>query len=108
MFTTKIDHKDPGRNRFDHEAGTFQKLVPQLSVKNGDHALRVRHAQELLDAINQAYANRMKCNLLLLKGTKYGRTAGGIKSAVDPDHWIVKSVSGNVPSGFKFFLVRVK
>ena len=108
VFTTEIDHKDPDRNRFDHEAGTFQKHVPPLSVTNGDHGLRVRHAQELLDAINQAYANRMKCNLLLLKGTKYGRTAVGIKSAVDPDIWIVDKVSGDVSSGFEFVLDRIE
>ena len=106
VFTAEIDHIDPARNRFSYEGGTFQKHVLPLSVKNGDHGLRVRHAQELLDAVNQAYSNEMKCRLLLLKGTKYGTTKGGIHTAVDPDNWYVRSVSGDVPSGFEFFLAR--
>ena len=108
VFTAEIDHIAPARNRFNHEEGTFQKHVPPLSAKNGDHPLRVRHAQELLDAINQAHSKGMKCHLLLLKGTKYGMTKGGIKSAVDPDIWIVDKVSGDVSSGFEFVLVRVE
>ena len=79
-----------------------------MSVKNGDHGLRIRHAQELLDAINQAYSNGLKCKLLLLTGTKYGRTKGGIKSAVDPAAWVVDEVSGDVSSGFEFILVRAE
>ena len=108
VFTAEIDHVAPTRNRFSHEEGTFRKQVLPLSVKNGDHPLRVRHAQELIDAINQAHSNGLKCNLLLLRGTKYGTTKGGIKSAVDPGNWIVDKVSGDVSSGFQFVLVRVK
>jgi len=99
---------DPTRNQFSFEGGTFQKQLPPLSVENGDHPLRVRHAQELLDAINQAHSNGMKCNLLLLIGTKYGTTKGRIRSAVDPGDWVVKEFSGDVSGGFEFTLNRVE
>ena len=36
VFNAEIDHKDPGRNRFNHEDGIFQKHVPPMSVKSGD------------------------------------------------------------------------
>ena len=107
VFTAEIDHKDPARNEFDFAEGTFHKQVLPLSVERGDHGLRVRHAQELLDAINQAYSNGMKCRLLLLKGTKYGRTSGRIHVAVDPGDWVVKSASGDVASGFELLIARV-
>jgi len=82
--------------------------VLPLSVKSRDAGLRVRHAQELLDAINLAHSKGMKCKLLLLRGTKYGTTKGGIKSAVDPGDWVVDKVSGNVSSGFEFILMRAE
>ena len=86
----------------------FALAVPPLSVKNGHHPLRVRHAQELLDAVNQAYSNGTTCRLLLLKGTKYGTTKGGIRAAVDPGDWVVDKVSGDVSCGFEFTLERVE
>ena len=108
VFTAEIDHIDPARNRFSHEDGTFQKQVLPLSVENGDPEFRVRHAQELLDAITKAKSNQMKCRLLLLRGTRYGKTKGGIKSAVDPESWKVKRLSGDVETGFQFVLERVR
>lgn len=107
VFTAEIDHIDPARNRFNYEEGSFRKQVLSLSVKNGDHGLRARHAQELLDAINRAHSNGLKCKLMLLKGTKYGTSTGGIHAAVDPSDWIVKELSGDVAGGFEFVLHRV-
>lgn len=108
VFTAEIDHKDPTRNQFSLKDGTFHKQIVPLSVERGDHGLRVRHAQELHDAVNQAHATGAKCKLMLLRGTKYGTTKGAIKSAVDPGHWIVTKVSGDVSSGFEFVLERIE
>lgn len=79
-----------------------------LSVSDGEAALTVSHAKELFDAVNQAFETNLKCRLLLLKGTKYGTSTGGVKGAVDGDHWIVRQVSGTVDEGFEFILERVK
>ena len=107
VFNAEIDHMDAARNRYDFEAGTFHKQVPPLSVKGGDNGLTVRHAQELLDAVSQAYSSKMKCGLLLLRGTRSGTTKGGIKSAADPGHWVVDELSGDVCDGFNFKLSRI-
>ena len=106
VFNAEIDHRDPARNQFDFAEGTFHKQVLPLSVERGDHGLRVRHAQELLDGVSQAKAHGMKCRLLLLRGTKYGTTKGGIHAAVDPGDWVVQSHSGDVQNGFQFSLRR--
>ena len=108
VFTAEIDHVDPSNNEFDYQGGTFHKEVLPLSVAQGDHGLRVRHAQELLDAIKQAALEDISCRLLLLRGTKYGTTTGGIHAAVDPGLWIVRDHSGSVDTGFKFSLERVE
>ena len=96
VFNAEIDHIDPDRNQFDFAEGTFHKQVLPLSVEQGDHGLRVRHAQERLDGISQAKAHGMKCRLLLLRGTKNGTTKGGIHAAGDPGYWVVDEVSGDV------------
>ncbi len=49
VFNAEIDHRNPARNQFNFVEGTFHKQVLPLSVEGGDHGLRVRHAQELLD-----------------------------------------------------------
>ncbi len=107
VFSAEIDHVDPARNQLDLAKGTFHKQVQPVSVERGDHGLRVRHAQELLDAANQAHSNELECKLMLLKGTKYGTTKGGIHAAVDTGDWIVKSITGDVSDGFAFSLERI-
>jgi hypothetical protein len=106
VFNAEIDHIDPVNNCFDFTKGEFHKTVPPLSTSKGDHGLRVRHAQELLDAVTRAYREQLTCRLLLLRGTKYGTTKGGIHAAVDPGSWSVSEVSGDVETGFQFRLVR--
>jgi hypothetical protein len=108
VFTAEIDHIDPVRNKFDFDKGTFKKQVLPLSSERGDHGMRIRHAQELLDAVNQANSTDMRCRLLLLKGTKYGTTKGGIHAAIDPGSWTVEKVPGDVSSGFAFKLKRIE
>ncbi len=68
----------------------------------------IRHTQQLFDAVKDAYSNGLKCQLLLEKGTRYGTTPGGVRAAVDGDSWMVTELSGDVASGFQFFLERVE
>ena len=62
----------------------------------------------MFDAVSQAFSTGLKCKLMLVKGTKYGTTQGGVKAAGDGDHWLVRELSGNVSDGFEFVLVRVE
>ncbi len=62
----------------------------------------------MLDAIAEAKSNQMKCRFLLLRGTEYGTTKAGFKSAVDPESWRVKKLSGDVEAKFQFELERVR
>ena len=107
VFTAEIDHVDPARNSFDAVVGAFHKKVPPLSVEAGDHSLRVRHAQELLDAVREALDEGTENRLLLLRGTRYSNKKGVIYAAVDPGFWSVRTVSGDVNNGFEFTLVRI-
>ena len=45
---------------------------------------------------------------MIVKGTSYGTTPGGVKAAIDGDYWVVRRLSGNVSDGFEFVLVRVE
>jgi len=108
VFTAEIDHIQKDRNIYDHKQGTFHKKVRAFSGDAGDAALTVSHAKELYDAVQQAFEINLKCKLLLLTGTKYGTTKGGVKAAIDGDYWVVKEVSGTVAEGFEFILVRTE
>ena len=108
VFTAEVDHINKERNIYDHKQGVFHKKVRALSVSDGEAALTVSHAKELHFAVNQAFETNLRCRLLLVKGTKYGTSTGGVKGAVDGDYWIVKQVSGTVDEGFEFILERVK
>jgi len=46
--------------------------------------------------------------LLLVKGTRFGQTSGGIKAAADGDFWQVTKLGGSVSSGFGFTLERIE
>ena len=108
VFTVEIDHKDKARNRFQYLEGIFHKEVPPISASNGDSPPRIRHAQALLDAAEEAFSNGLKCQLLLEKGTKFGTTPGGVRAAIDSDSWLVTEILGDVASGFRFVLERVE
>ena len=107
VFTAEIDHIDKARNEFNRLEGVFCKAVPPVSVSTGDSRPRIRNAQELFDAVQDAYSRELKCEVLLEKGTKYGTTSGGVRAAVDGDKWTVTEFSGNVATGFQFVLTRV-
>ena len=108
VFTAEIDHEDQPRNKFNRLDGTFDKRIKPVSKAVGESQVRVRHAQQLFDAVTDAYATKMKCQLLIAKGTRYGTTTGGVRAAIDGDAWIVTEISGDVPSGFHFRLERTE
>jgi hypothetical protein len=107
-FTAEIDHIDQANNQYDHKGGVFKKWVKPLSTVQGVARQTIRHSQELLDAIKNAHEEGKRCRLLLVKGTKNGKTAGGVRAAVDADSWIVTEFSGSVSDGFGFTLERTK
>ena len=108
VFTAEIDHKDQPRNKFNRLDGTFSKKVKPVSKACGDSSARIRNAQDLFDAVADAYSTQLQCQLLIVKGTKYGTTTGGVRAAVDGDNWMVTEFSGGVEKGFEFVLKRVE
>ena len=106
VFTEEIDHIDAENNIYNHKEGTFEKHVPPLSTKSGDASSSVSHAKELFDAVHHALESAIRCNLLLVKGTSFGKTKGSIKSAIDGDFWIVDYLDGCAEDGFRFKLIR--
>lgn len=81
--------------------------MPPKSKEQGDATLSISHAQELFDAISESFNKGLKCRLLIVKGTKFGTTTGGIKAAADEGYWQVKAFSGSVAKGYGFTLERV-
>ena len=106
VFTAEIDHRDKERNKFNRLDGIFEKTMPPVSKGNADTAPRIRHAHELFGAVSDAKSTKMKCQLLLLKGTKYGKRPGGVRAAVDGHDWTVTHLTGTVEDGFQFRLER--
>jgi hypothetical protein len=87
--------------------GYFRKHIRPLSIELSEKPATIRHAEELFEALTHAFSRKLKCHLMLLKGTKYGKSRGGLKSAVDGDFWEVSELHGSVPDGFDFLLERV-
>lgn len=79
-----------------------------MSKSLGNDPLSISHSKELYDAVSDSYANNLKCNLLLVKGTKFGTTKGGIKAAADGHRWQVTELNGSVDQGYSFKVVRVE
>ena len=105
-FTAEIDHIDKKDNQYNHREGVFFKRVKPLSVNDGASPQTVRHSKELFNAVKHAYEDKLKCRLLLVKGTKYGTSEGGVKAAVDGDNWVVSEMLGSVKNGYEFILER--
>ena len=89
VYTAEIDHIDKKNNIYSHNAGTFVKYVRPHSREQGDAALSISHAQELFDAVTNSFNTNLKCRLLLVKGTRFGKTNGPIKAAADGNNWRV-------------------
>ena len=106
VFTAEIDHRDKERNKFNRLDGIFEKTVPPISKEDADSAPRIRRAHKLFDAVCDAKLTKMKCQLLLVKGTKYGEKSGGVRAAVDGHNWTVTNLTGTVETGFQFRLER--
>jgi hypothetical protein len=108
VFSAEIDHIKPENNEYNHKSGIFRKHVPPMS-KNTEHdPLSISHSKELFDAVTDAYINKLKCKMLLVKGTKFGKTEGGIKAAADGHLWQVTECEGNVENGYSFKVERVE
>lgn len=88
--------------------GFFRKRVRPLSIELNEDPATIRHAEELFDALTDAFNRKTKNHLMLLKGTKYGKSTGGPKAAVDGDDWVVSELQGSVRNGFNFVLERVE
>lgn len=105
VFTALIDHVDKVNNRYSHHDGIYHKAVPPTPA--GNSALAIKHSRELFDAVSQAFSTELRCNLVLVKGTKHGVSKGGVRAAVDGDLWVVQHYAGSVDEGFAFDLSRV-
>ena len=79
-----------------------------MSIELNEDPATIRHADELFEALTDAFTRKMKSHLMLLKGTKYGKSSGGPKAAVDGDCWEVSELHGSVRDGFNFILKRVE
>jgi hypothetical protein len=107
VFTAEIDHVDEEDNIYNHIQGTFKKHIRPLSLELKEDSSTIRHADELFTALSHAKDEKLMCRLMLLKGTKYGKSSGKLKSAVDGDYWAVRQLSGSVKTGIDFILERV-
>ena len=106
VFTAEIDHIDEEDNIYNHKEGTFKKHIRPLAAELNESPITIRHSEQLYQAIEHAFREELKCHLMLLQGTKYGKTKGGVRSAMDGDYWQVTTLSGTVGTGFDFVLVR--
>lgn len=108
IFSAERDHKDKERNKYDHIKGVFIKKIRPLSKELGDAPLTVSHGKELYNAVKVTYENEDYCKLLIVNGTKYGTSSGGIRAVIDSDLWQFSTFTGTVEEGFEFILERVK
>lgn len=108
MFSAELDHIHPEDNIYDHMLGVFSKRVLPMSKTLGHESLSVSHSKELFDAVSDSYTNNLKCRMLLVKGTKFGTTQGGIKAAADGHPWEVTELKGSVENGYAFKVERVE
>ncbi len=79
-----------------------------MSKNLNDEPLSISHSRELFDAVSKVNESNSKCKILLVKGTKFGTTKGGIKAAADADYWIVTDISGSVETGYEFNALRIR
>lgn len=108
VIQAELDHIDKERNIYKHKQGLFIKKVRPLSKDLGDAPATVRHGDELFEVVSETLRDKSLCKVLLVKGTKYGTSSGGVRAAMDNDLWQCTSFSGTVELGFEFVLERVK
>ncbi|MDO6713455.1 hypothetical protein Q4567_22235 [Aliiglaciecola sp. 2_MG-2023] len=107
VFSAEIDHINPDDNVYDHKAGAFSKRVPPMSKSLGHDPLSISHSKELFEAASTSYKEKLRCRVLLVKGTKFGRTSAPIKAAADGHFWQVTVLKGSVENGYSFYIERV-
>ncbi len=108
IVIAELDPIDAERNVYNHMDGTFQKSVPPMANDDGTAPQTIKHAQELLDVLNQSLKEEAVLKVMLVRGTKNGTSKTGVKAALDGDVWRVKEVSGDLPSGYQFSLYRAE
>ncbi|MET0106188.1 MAG: hypothetical protein ABW072_13750 [Sedimenticola sp.] len=108
VFSAEIDHINPKDNAYNHKMGVFSKRVPPMSKSLGHDPLSISHCKELFDAVSDSFTNNLKCRILLVKGTKFGTTKGGIKAAADGHFWKVTELTGSCDKGYSFKVERVE
>lgn len=108
VFSAEIDHIHPEDNRYNHKDGTFSKRVPAMSIELGHDPLSISHSKELFEAVRDAFSQSLECYVILVKGTKFGTSKGGIKAGHDDHFWIVESLGGTVENGYEFKLCRIR
>lgn len=107
VFSVEIDHINPEDNVYNHTSGVFFKRVPPMTIELGRDPLSVSHSKELFNAAEDAYKNKLNCQILLVKGTKFGKTKGPVKAAVEGHFWQVTELIGDVPNGYELKIERV-
>lgn len=106
VFSAEIDHIYPEDNRYNHKDGTFRKRVPAMSSALGHEPLSISHSKELFEAVRDAFSQSLECYVILVKGTKFGTSKGGIRAGYDHHLWIVDELDGSVEKGYEFKLFR--
>ena len=108
VYSAETDHENAEDNIYNHKLGVFSKRVPPMSKSLGHEPLSISHSRELFDAVSESFTNKLKCRMMLVKGTKFGTTKGGVKAAADGHLWQVTEFSGSVEEGYAFKVERIE
>ncbi len=108
VFSAETDHIDPENNKYSHKIGTFFKRVPAMTKELGHEPLSISHSKELFEAVTDAFSRSIECYVILVKGTKFGTSKGGVKAGYDSHLWIVEELEGSVEEGYEFNLTRIR
>ncbi|MDH1314875.1 hypothetical protein N5C36_12365 [Shewanella xiamenensis] len=79
-----------------------------MSKELGHEPLSISHSKELFETVADAFSQSKECYVILVKGTKFGTSKGGIKAGYDRHLWIVKELIGSVEEGYEFRLNRIR
>lgn len=108
VFSVEVDHVNRMDNDYNHKAGYFYKRVPPMTTALGNTHSSISHSRELFNAALDAYTHKLKCRILLVKGSKFGTTKGAIKAAVEGHLWQVTELIGDISLGYSLKIERVE
>ncbi len=74
----------------------------------GHKPLSISHSKELFEAVTDAFSRSIECYVILVKGTKFGTSKGGVKAGYDSHLWRVKELNDSVENGYEFKLCRTR